>query len=109
MVPVSRSMITMRFLQSNHCARRANPRHAAASYAHLELLAYLLTVGGDINLTDDEGETPLFTVETMEAAQFLVAQGANVSQQNEEGQNVRRSSLTLSHPNTDRLTVPKVM
>ena len=68
---------------------RADSRHAAASYAHLELLAYLLSVGGDINLPDDEGETPLFTVETMEAAQFLIANGANVAQENEEGQNVR--------------------
>jgi len=86
--------------------RGADQRHAAASYAHLELLAYLLSVGGDINLTDDEGETPLFTVETMEAAQYLVANGANVAQENEEGVNVSWRSSRLSLPPLWSLGIP---
>lgn len=60
-------------------------RHAAASYAHLDILAYLLSKGGNINLQDEEGETPLFTVETMAAAQFLVEHGADVSIENNDG------------------------
>lgn len=63
-------------------------RHAAASYAHLELLTYLMSVGGDINILDEEGETPLFTVETMEAAEFLVEHGAEVGLRNNDGQTV---------------------
>jgi ankyrin repeat protein len=69
-------------------ASRLTRRHAAASYAHLELLDYLLSVGGDINVVDDEGETPLFTVETMEAAQYLIAHGADAQWKNSDGQEV---------------------
>ncbi|WWC61138.1 uncharacterized protein I303_103717 [Kwoniella dejecticola CBS 10117] len=61
------------------------PMHAASSYAHLELLTYLLSKGGDINIPDDDGETPLFVVETLEAARFLVQHGADVSWKNEDG------------------------
>ncbi|KAK6902916.1 hypothetical protein I204_07140 [Kwoniella mangroviensis CBS 8886] len=61
------------------------PMHAAASYAHLELLNYLLSKGGNINIPDDDGETPLFVVETLEAARFLVENGAEVGWKNEDG------------------------
>lgn len=81
------------------CVWALTCRHAAASYAHLELLAYLISVGGDINLVDDEGETPLFTAETIEAAQWLVENGAEVGWTNTEGQTVCRllRPLDLSH------------
>ncbi|WWC90048.1 uncharacterized protein L201_004980 [Kwoniella dendrophila CBS 6074] len=61
------------------------PMHAAASYAHLELLTYLLSKGGNINIPDDDGETPLFVVETLDAAKFLIENGAEVGWKNEEG------------------------
>ncbi|WVQ70104.1 uncharacterized protein L199_008329 [Kwoniella botswanensis] len=61
------------------------PMHAAASYAHLELLTYLLSKGGNINIPDDDGETPLFVVETLEAARFLVENGVEVGWRNEDG------------------------
>ena len=70
-------------------------RHAAASYHHFELLEYLLSVGGDINLPDEEGETPLFTVESVEAARWLNVRGADPARENEEGQNVRSLSSVL--------------
>ncbi|ORX39870.1 ankyrin repeat-containing domain protein [Kockovaella imperatae] len=73
------------------------PMHAAASYAHLELFEYLLSKGGNINLPDEDGETPLFTVETMEAARFLVEKGADVNWENEEGL-VAADSLEEDHP-----------
>lgn len=63
-------------------------RHAAASYHHFELLEYLLSVGGDINIPDAEGETPLFTVEGAEAARWLVEHGADVAAENGDGQAV---------------------
>lgn len=62
--------------------------HAAASYAHLELLNYLLSVGGDVNLTDDDGDTPLYTCESVEAARWLVEHGADAGHKNEEGMTV---------------------
>lgn len=67
--------------------------HAAASYAHLELLDYLLSQGGNVNITDDDGDTPLFTCETIEAAQWLVEHGADATHKNEEGLTVRATTL----------------
>ncbi|ETS86846.1 hypothetical protein PFICI_00674 [Pestalotiopsis fici W106-1] len=47
--------------------------HAAASYNHLELLRSLVRdFGVDVNLRDEDQETALFVVETVEAAQVLV-------------------------------------
>ena len=63
-------------------------RHAAASYHHFELLEYLLSVGGDINVLDAEGESPLFTVESVEAAGWLMDHGADMGVENDDGQNV---------------------
>ncbi|WVW83111.1 hypothetical protein I302_105129 [Kwoniella bestiolae CBS 10118] len=73
------------------------PMHAAASYAHLELLTYLLSKGGDINVTDDDGETPLFVVETLAAARFLVEHGAEVGWTNEDGLTAA-DQLAEDHP-----------
>lgn len=61
----------------------------------MELLSYLISVGGDINLPDAEGETPLFTVESIEAARFLVENGADVELRNEDGVSV--SPNRISH------------
>ncbi|PHH92074.1 hypothetical protein CDD83_9100 [Cordyceps sp. RAO-2017] len=47
--------------------------HAAASYNHLDLLrALVLDFKVDVNLRDEDDETPLFVVETVEAAKVLV-------------------------------------
>lgn len=48
------------------------PMHAAASYGHRELLQLLVTRGGNINIQDAEGDTPLHHVEDVETAHFLV-------------------------------------
>ncbi|KAG7880599.1 hypothetical protein KL905_002573 [Ogataea polymorpha] len=48
------------------------PMHAAASYGNLDLLKYLVSQGGDINIQDSDGDTPLHHVETVEAAKFLI-------------------------------------
>ena len=46
--------------------------HAAASYNHLELLRTLISeFNVDVNMKDEDGETALFVVETVEAAQLL--------------------------------------
>ncbi|CAK9439569.1 uncharacterized protein LODBEIA_P36690 [Lodderomyces beijingensis] len=50
------------------------PMHAAASYGHLDLLKYLLSKGGDINIQDAEGDTPLHHVEDLSVAKALIEQ-----------------------------------
>lgn len=61
------------------------PMHAAASYGHINVLEYLISRGGDVNVTDEDGDTPLYTVETVEVARWLVEHGAIVDCVNEEG------------------------
>ncbi|KAF9476683.1 ankyrin [Pholiota conissans] len=61
------------------------PMHAAASYGHVHILQYLISRGGDVNITDEDGDTPLYTVENLETARFLVQHGAVVARQNSEG------------------------
>jgi len=48
-------------------------------------LANRCDTGGDVNVTDEDGETPLYTVENVETAQFLVNHGAAPAWQNHEG------------------------
>lgn len=61
--------------------------HAAASYNHLDLLRTLVKdFHVDVNIKDEDGETALFVVETVEAAQTLLDElGADLSITNEEG------------------------
>ncbi|KAL0064852.1 hypothetical protein AAF712_008249 [Marasmius tenuissimus] len=61
------------------------PMHAAASYGRLHVLEYLVSKGGNVNVTDSDGDTPLFTVENVETARFLVDHGAIIDMTNEEG------------------------
>ena len=61
--------------------------HAAASYNHIDLLRTLVNeFKVDPNLKDEDGETALFVVETVEAAQCLVEElHANATVTNAEG------------------------
>lgn len=79
------ALITSGASPNDKDAHSYTPMHAAASYAHLELLEYLLSVGGDVNLADDDGDTPLFTCESVDAARWLVEHGADAEHRNEEG------------------------
>lgn len=66
------------------------PIHAAASYAHVDLLRYLISHGGDVNITDEDGDTPLHSVESIEAAKVLVEEfNADWHRKNSSGQTVR--------------------
>ncbi|KAA1467477.1 hypothetical protein DENSPDRAFT_832538 [Dentipellis sp. KUC8613] len=76
--------------------------HAAASYGHTHVLDYLIhhgisdsssqpaslhhgnTIGGDVNVTDEDGDTPLYTVENVETARYLVEHGAIVDRRNND-------------------------
>lgn len=59
---------------------------AAVSYRHEELLDYLMSAGGDVNIRDSDGDTPLFACETIAMARLLVEKyGANVDLRNDRG------------------------
>lgn len=61
--------------------------HAAASYNHLDLLRTLVhEFHVDPNIKDEDGETALFVVESVEAAQCLLEDlGADLAIKNDEG------------------------
>ncbi|WVO12854.1 hypothetical protein L204_100462 [Cryptococcus depauperatus] len=79
-----------------------SPMHAAASYAHLPLLEYLLSKGGNINLPDDDGETPLYVVESVCVAKFLVERGADAKWKNNDGLTAAQQ-LKEDHPEVAQL------
>lgn len=63
------------------------PIHAAASYGHTELLRYLISKGGNINIIDEDGDTPLHSVEDADVAKFLVEEfSADWRKKNSAGQ-----------------------
>ena len=66
--------------------------HATTSYNHITLLKKLvLEHGGDANIQDHDGDTPLFVAETVEVAKILVEElHANPIHRN-------RSGLTASN------------
>lgn len=51
-----------------------------------------------MNTTDDDGDTPLYTVENVETARYLVEHGATVDRRNNEGIQVRPASPTRRDP-----------
>lgn len=62
------------------------PLHAAASYGHLDLLRTLVEAGGNINLADGEGDTPLHHVEDLRTAIVMVKEmNADPSAKNHDG------------------------
>ncbi|KAF2667576.1 hypothetical protein BT63DRAFT_480524 [Microthyrium microscopicum] len=68
--------------------------HAAASYAHLDMLRTLVrTYGVNVNTRDNDGQTPLFHAETLEVAKCLVEElGADVGVVDGEGLSVLDSA-----------------
>jgi uncharacterized protein len=42
-------------------------------------------VGGNVNVTDEDGDTPLYTIENIETARFLLDHGADPTWRNQEG------------------------
>lgn len=60
--------------------------HAAASYGHIELLRLLIERGGDVNIQDNEGDTPLHHTEDLETAKVMVEElAADYKIKNEDG------------------------
>ena len=44
--------------------------------------------GGNVDVMDDDGDTPLYTVENIDTARWLVEHGATVHHRNNEGVSV---------------------
>ena len=83
LLPLLRSNPTLASSQDQH---GYSLMHAAASYNHIDLLKTLVhEFKVDVNICDEDGETALFVVETVEAAQLLVeALNADAEIKNEE-------------------------
>ncbi|CAG8461984.1 7692_t:CDS:2 [Diversispora eburnea] len=65
------------------------PLAAAVSYNHIELVEFLLAHGANVNLCDNEGDSPLFLAETVEMVQTLLDHGADPSITNIEGKTLK--------------------
>ncbi|XP_030843493.1 E3 ubiquitin-protein ligase MIB2 [Strongylocentrotus purpuratus] len=62
--------------------------HSAAAYGHLEVVQALLESGAEIEITDDDGDTPLhYSVGGDEPAiaKYLIGKGANINRGNDKG------------------------
>ncbi|GAA6049024.1 hypothetical protein JCM3770_005444 [Rhodotorula araucariae] len=62
-----------------------SPLHAAASWGHADILRFLVASGGDINLADGDGDTPLYVVETVAMAKLVVDLGGDARHRNADG------------------------
>ncbi|CAH0484944.1 unnamed protein product [Peronospora farinosa] len=62
------------------------PLQAAVSYSHMELVVFLLASGAEVQLGDNEMDTPLHRCETVECAKVLLDHGAEMNVRNSEGQ-----------------------
>lgn len=63
------------------------PIHAAALYNHIELLRYLIQSGGDINIKDGDGDTPLHHCDELAAIKTLISEfGADWHIRNNDGE-----------------------
>ena len=85
LLPLLRANTSLASIQDEH---GYSVLHAAASYNHPDLLRTLVNEFRiDPNIKDEDGETPLFVVETVEAAQVLVDElGTDPQLRNDEGQ-----------------------
>ncbi|MCJ1227132.1 hypothetical protein MMC12_003787 [Toensbergia leucococca] len=74
-------------LASSQDAHGYSLLHAAVSYNHISLLRTLVReFHVSVNIKDEDGETPLFVAETVEAAQVLIEElGVDTTIRNAEG------------------------
>ena len=84
LLPILRSNPSLASAQDEHGYSLV---HAAASYDHLDLLRTLVhEFHVDSNIRDEDGETPLFVVESVEATRCLLEElGADPTVKNDEG------------------------
>ncbi|KAI9814418.1 MAG: hypothetical protein M1827_003274 [Pycnora praestabilis] len=84
LLPLLRSTPTLASSQDTH---GYSLLHAAASYHHLSLLRALVNeFHVSSNIKDEDGESPLFSVESVEVAKCLVEElGVDIGLRNDEG------------------------
>lgn len=63
-------------------------RHAAASYNELGVIEFLVNLGADINIRDNDGDTPLLVAESPAAFELLVQLGADPHAKNRAGESI---------------------
>ncbi|ODQ48424.1 hypothetical protein PICMEDRAFT_70061 [Pichia membranifaciens NRRL Y-2026] len=79
-----------KFLPDSADPNGFTPIHAAASYGNIDLLRYLLQNGGNPNVQDSDGDTPLHHTESLDVAKVLVQEfNANYRLKNNDGLNVK--------------------
>ena len=90
-----REDLVLKFIKDSGSGLTANskdpngytPIHAAAAYGHVNLLKTLCNeYGGDINIKDNDGDTPLFHCEDVNTARVILEElGGHLDTVNEEG------------------------
>lgn len=63
-------------------------RHAAASYGEAEIIQFLVEFGADVNIRDNDGDTPLLITEKPDIFELLLKLGADFNAVNMSGQGV---------------------
>ncbi|KAL9071274.1 MAG: hypothetical protein Q9161_004290 [Pseudevernia consocians] len=93
LLPILRSNPSLASAQDDHGYSLV---HAAASYNHLDLLRTLVhEFHVDPNIRDEDGETALFVVESVESAQCLLEElGADLTFKNDEGMSAEEKIRT---------------
>ncbi|EWM26677.1 hypothetical protein Naga_100001g196 [Nannochloropsis gaditana] len=71
--------------------------HAASSYGHVELIQFLVGRGGDVDVRDPDGDTPLHVCEDVAAAEALVTHGADPQARNNQGKRPHDVALEEGH------------
>ena len=74
-----------RRMPSSTCSSISSPQVSHAAPARQSLTH----PGGDVNIADADGDTPLYTVEDVDTARVLVEHGAYIHVRNNEGISVR--------------------
>jgi ankyrin repeat protein len=68
-------------------------RHAACSYGEVDLIRYLVSRGANIELQDNDGDTPILVCETPEVFELLVELGANPNVKNKQNEGIAEKVL----------------
>jgi hypothetical protein len=82
------------FSCKNLCLRR----HAASSYGEIGILEFLVSLGADVNIRDNDGDTPLLVAETPAAFEALVQFGADPQAKNKAGEGIVEKVIEDERP-----------
>ncbi|KAG6895338.1 hypothetical protein C0992_001760 [Termitomyces sp. T32_za158] len=66
-------------------ARRSRVSHHPRCVTRSRCSAHSPPAGGNVDITDSDGDTPLYTAENIDTARFLVEHGATIDRRNADG------------------------